>query len=120
MNYELARKLKDAGFPQEGNGVLRNENGLAPPLFGGFPLEGEYGTFIYCPTPEELIEACGDRDLTFIRRRDYKDWLAHAWILSDNFDKALKGEGELIRAEGKTHPEAVANLWLKLNPKDTK
>ena len=60
MNYELALELKKAGFPQEGKGELRNENGLSPMLANGFPLEGEYGEFVYFPTLEELIEGCED------------------------------------------------------------
>ena len=48
MNYELAKKLKDAGFPQEGKGVWQH----------GYRKEGEKYIVesLYIPTLSELIE----------------------------------------------------------------
>jgi hypothetical protein len=51
MNYELAKELKDAGFPQEGNGAR-----IAPPD----KIVVRRDDFAYAPTLEELIEACGE------------------------------------------------------------
>jgi hypothetical protein len=67
MNYELAKQLKDAGYPQ-GDTVL---------------IGGEY---THNPTLEELIEACGDNtpyEITFmgidkhwrVTRQDLYIWL---------------------------------------------
>ena len=53
MNYELAKELKDAGFPQDySQGVLAH-----------FVFEADDITSdsAYEPTLSELIEACGDR-----------------------------------------------------------
>jgi len=46
MNYDIAKKLKEAGFPQ----LWKNE---------GFRTIKGYGEISYIPTLEELIEACG-------------------------------------------------------------
>ncbi len=59
MNYELAKQLKDAGFPQTGD----NQNGYAND--GG-----------YEPLLSELIEACGDKFMDLHYFSDTKTWLA--------------------------------------------
>lgn len=46
MNYELAKQLKEAGFPQSRDGVEF------------ISIKGQMEYFI--PTLSELIEACGD------------------------------------------------------------
>jgi hypothetical protein len=87
MNYELAKKLKDAGFPQQPVPFL--------PLANNSPETMDLLTY---PTLEELIEACGEGFTTLIRSFEGEVWLA---------------DGE----EGKTAIEAVANLWLELHKK---
>lgn len=100
MKYELAKKLKDAGFPQQtehtycwveahqdwelDNGVTSTEKG-----------------FCACPTLSELIEACGDG----FKHLDKEGKLWYAY----NINGHSKDEGEL------TPEEAVAYLWLELN-----
>ena len=119
MDYELAKKLKDAGFPQ------RDPNGIKPfPNYTGYgcgfvyPLEDGQEQ-CYAPTLSELIEACGDNffSLTYaVYENDgtetspQKSWIAnisvtkigHA-VFNDNFHQI-----------GATPEEAVARLWLSL------
>ena len=94
MNYELANKLKDAGF-----------------LFKEYYLEQHSGKdselkwnnkFWEYPTLEELIEECGDNLIDLTRTDD-------GWTTNS--------ENSLTQIEGKTPTEAVANLWLALNKK---
>jgi len=88
MTYELAKQLKDAAFPQQGNGST----------FGS-PNE-----VVYLPTLSELIEACGDQ--FYCVEKNLKEaplWTATGW--DDDF------------GVGQTPEEAVAKLWLALNQK---
>jgi len=101
MDYELANRLKLAGFPQEN----------AEHYYGWVEAHGAYeldnGNIlakdgVACPTLSELIKACGTgfRDL----RRIGAIYLATGW--NDEFIPGLP-----------TPEEAVARLWLALNPK---
>lgn len=106
MNYELAKKLKDAGFPQEKKqGKYRFEN-----EFETDELVLEIEQPIYVPTLSELIEACGwiSLDPDYLGR-----WIAIERALKDspNSDEPARG------ASGSTPEEAVALLWLELNNK---
>ena len=51
MNYELAKQLKDAGFPQNGTGQFIDVK-------------------LASPTLSELIEACGDDFLNLYKTKD--------------------------------------------------
>lgn len=110
MNYELAKELKDTGFPQLGGDkmnwdldvfiesdgrVCRNWNRIDPEA-------------CRIPTLSELIAACGETFLAL--RQDLYDesltagkWLAQAQ--------------ELEEVVGVTREEAVAKLWLIINKK---
>lgn len=91
MNYELAKQLKDAGYPQ-------------PSLYG-VPVILEDG--VYYPTLEEMIEACEDKDsYGFILKKHPDYWSA---IIYRN--------GMQDGSVGKTPTEAVASLWVALNEK---
>ena len=90
MNYELAKQLKDVGFPQTGD----NQNGYAND--GG-----------YEPLLSELIEACGD-DLEEIKQMKESDLVSYKWEAYTNGYYVV----------GSTPEEAVANLWIALNKKD--
>ena len=95
MNYELAKELKDAGFPQsEPNG------------FPGI-LNPDGDTTVYYPTLEELIEACGDSSISLAKWG--KKWQAG---YHDKWGECNGPEGS-----GETPEEAVANLWLAINKK---
>ena len=98
MTYETAKKLKDAGFKQEGLGFLMNGNVYAP----GF---SELTSDLYYPTLSELIEACGGGSLKIER-----------------FSHVTRGIVWQVYLRGKekteqTLEEAVANLWMALNEK---
>lgn len=89
--YELAKALKDAGFPQDGNGTK------ATAFFAD--------ETVYIPTLTELIEACGDDFYDLMVEK--KVWRARV----ANFVRM----GELMAdAFGTTPLEAVAHLWLAL------
>lgn len=135
MNYELAKQLKDAGFPQEFSDEYRvdicHEFYCTEPDFPGqVPLwitSKEYRTRdlsaktpilweILCkkPTLSELIEACGEsfQDLEQVKERDDYKWEASAdYTCCDEHGEGRKYEG------GSTPEEAVARLWLELNKK---
>jgi hypothetical protein len=89
MDYELAKSLMDAGFPQIGKGRL----------IGSLEkLVWRSSDRVYVPTLEELIDACGDDFGSLDKRHD--GWLARA-----NRDQ---------RCFAGTPAEAVARLWLML------
>lgn len=102
MNYELAKELKEAGYPQGGDGQWD----------GGPGTIATQETMAYIPTLEELIEAC-ERDwrqmgaLTVEHSQLGDEWVASAYH-------------NPIHARGKTATEAVARLWLALNRREGK
>lgn len=57
MNYELAKQLKDAGFPQNGRGRQVHD----------WVSDPKNGFHYYEPTFEELADACG-KDFTVLVR----------------------------------------------------
>lgn len=88
MKYELAKELKDAGFPQHScTDITCSKNALT------------------IPTLSELIEACGDGRFKLSRTKMWHaviqkgDMPSHDW------------------KHGFTPEEAVARLWLALNTK---
>ena len=89
MRYELAKELKDAGFPHEGSWYS----------YDGNSYSGK--RTIYIPTLEELIEACGVQFYAlFFMNRD-----------TDNYSAEDSGGDHHY---GSTPKEAVARLWLAL------
>lgn len=135
MNYDLAKKLKDAGFPQVGNGdvlMLHNpdlvEGNIEDQTISRVPYYqyvlsvkseyyNRYGDDVYDPTLSELIEACGEKFTSLIRNNgDYNCWVA-SW---NNFKKGDKIMGMTTTSSfisgGARHTpeEAVANLYLEL------
>lgn len=101
MNYELAKKLKEAGFANDidipGTQTSRGSKTLW--LYGpkGVPSD----EMVYVPTLSELIEACGEK-FDFLANNRNGVWQASG--------------GEVQDRQGQTPEEAVANLWLALNP----
>lgn len=95
MNYELAEKLKDAGFPQVKNPTFRQ---------GYWYSENEkLEEPVYIPTLSELIEACKGR-------------IIKLWILSDGrAGVQLEGQGLDDVIHYSTPEEAVARLWIELH-----
>ena len=71
MNYELAKKLKDAGFPQPGFDdrcmVYKEFNSKGEPVL----IEGDYDDGIFSPTLSELIDFVGGSDILNDIENDY-------------------------------------------------
>lgn len=101
MDYKLAKKLKDAGFPfQRWSGagrvvyenIVENPDGTIETL--GIPMK--------VPTLSELIAACGE-DFQKLETIVDKKW------------QGVGGKGiRDIETEGNTPEEAVSLLWLAL------
>lgn len=105
MDFELAKKLKESGFVQGGNGSW-----IGP----SDSLVWRISDRVYVPTLEEQIEACGDSISHIVsggkdgRLGEVREnasaklkWAAFA------FDGSVLGTGA-------TCHEAVARLWLAL------
>ena len=111
LNFELAKKLKDAGFPQErGHYYFYNDGTSEPhvyPICMGQEMTSKGAVRLCkCPTLEELIEACGNRFEVLAR---FEKWTA----FEDGNVYRRK-----LRIEGDTPSEAAANLWLAFNKHD--
>jgi len=107
MNYELAKQLKDAGFPQ-----IKNLRTFPPGCSHWGTKDHPVGDiscecWISDPTLEELIEACGDNFEFLVKRSP----------TMNPFWEAYMRNGESLCGGGQTPIEAVAHLWLALNQK---
>jgi hypothetical protein len=110
IDYELAKQMKDAGFPQhivEGSFYwIVSPVRKAPRRFcwGGDGEDKPYGEYVLEPTLEELIEACGENieALTHEHSHAGNSWVASAFHIS-------------AHGRGLTPAEAVARLWLALH-----
>jgi hypothetical protein len=98
IDYTLANELKDAGFPQGGNGRW-----LVDPK----QIVARGGDRAYVPTLEELIEACGESFASLHRSVKSEKWVAQNRICDE--DDGPHG------SQGSSPTEAVARLWLALN-----
>ena len=97
MEYKLAKELKDAGFPQRGNGkFLKGQLGSNAAGRDGFEV-------CYAPTLSELIRECGDR-FHDLRRNSDGSFTA-------------RGAGETETRTCLQPDEAAVHLWLALNRK---
>jgi hypothetical protein len=93
MNYELAKRLCEAGFPQGGKGSWVGPTDQ---------IVWRSGDRVYVPTLEELIEACGE---SFERMGiENGSWYAIA----------VRGNIQYSRSHFSTPTEAVAKLYLVL------
>lgn len=104
ISYELAKKLKDAGFPQH-KCFDATCNKAHPER----------------PTLEELIEACGD-DILGLNRTHADDGKPNGWVADTHTHQCdcnkKNCNGFTFEHEsGVTPQEAVARLWLHLNKK---
>ena len=128
MNYELAKQLKDAGFPQpeltdasfnreynEKRFLLRqncdsrdgeydnfNDRTMWVQYFSKNYVNEMREFVVYIPTLLELIEACGHGLWSLVNATEI--WVA-------------KNDELKLAIDGKTPEESVARLWLKLNEK---
>lgn len=132
LSYELAKQLKENGFPQKesyrwdedthpeatieelrylNEGRVRYEGYYCPALTNEEVHTDEDD--VYIPTLSELIEACGDDFGTLHHIHKPKIWTAVSRLFSRNGTKLLDG----YEGKGDNPETAVANLWLKLNKK---
>lgn len=99
MNYELLKKLKDAGFPQREPDMYTFEGEWIP------EEEREY-----IPTLSELIEACMNLSPNHFTMGGMNTW----WALM----RDKKNTVAIVPVQvGATPEEVVAKLWLELNKK---
>jgi hypothetical protein len=133
MDYDLAKQLKEAGFPQ-GEWVVGDKfwsdgdiRFTKPFVWTMLPFESKGKFYIfnseiksilnYIPTLLELIEACGEGFRQLVRHSEYNTKreemglpkIGRVWTA-----KAGQWAGGFI-TNGFTPEEAVAKLWLKLN-----
>lgn len=103
ITYELAKRLKDAGFPQmvhSGRGLFLIKDITKP----------EEGDRPYAPTLSELIEACGHRFLSVMHVvGDGTYPIGDYWVATDREYIGIHSH------RGKTPEEAVIHLYLALN-----
>ena len=92
MNYQLAERLRDEGFPQSGGGRHIG----APTAFVWRARD-----LVYVPTLEELILACGDQFGAMARLED------------ESFEATAPADR--LRQTGKSPTDAFARLWLAIN-----
>lgn len=95
MTYELAKELKDAGFPQKPHVPL------SIPRMNIQEVE-----HVDIPTLSELIEACGEH-------------MQLDWFPKTNTAYANCCDRNDHQHTGSTPLEAVARLWLALNKPST-
>lgn len=107
--YELAKKLKDAGFPQKGGLMYSNGRNIGVNSIGFKKLDLEIPDgYILSPSLEQLIEACGEDFEGILKSRFNKELATKEWL-------ACEGE---FKTDGDTPEEAVSMLYLKLHGKD--
>jgi len=97
MNYELAKKLKDAGFPQPDVNIGRGQW-----MAGDIGQDGAYG-----PTLSELMKACGEEFDELEKRGD-------TYFAFGSSKNSANMKIKPFLGGGSTSEEAVAKLWLKL------
>lgn len=117
MNYELAKKLKDAGFPQYGEGEKYCEpQWRARKIdFNFVSCDCDHTTDeAYFPTLGELIEACGD-EFNCLFKHPEEEWRAGYAVSEVEAGFGFANRTKI--GDGSTPEEAVANLWLQLNKK---
>lgn len=107
MTNELAKQLKDAGFPiiELAPNAIAVGSQKARCAFCGFPfLEIDNRRLYMLPIAEVFTEVLGDR--LFNVKRYKHGWKAYTYA----------GEDDMIDiGEGETMDEALGNLWLNIN-----
>ena len=116
MNYELAKKLKDAGFPQKGEFSFgknvdeewesRHEDHWDEFSFPGFE-EGPR-----CPTLSELIEAVGFCFATL--QQEHKNRTPEGYLKFSGWKALAVDCATSWVGKGLTPEIAVAELWLNI------
>lgn len=113
ISYELALKLKEAGFPQADIG--RESPSSWYDCDGELLDWGSEENDVYIPTLSELIGECGER---FKELRLYHKPLKPSAVAQARGAKREDGStSKDIKTEGSSPEEAVANLYLALAKK---
>lgn len=126
MNYQLAKRLKNAGFVLEDHYVLKSskkdrfntrpyihKNDIV--VYKGRGNTSSSSEIIPVPTLSELIDACLELDAKRPSNTGHISINRSPHVAKDGkvwFAQMLRGEGN-----GETVEEAVAELWLALNTK---
>jgi len=127
MDYKLAKKLKDAGFPQgkecdekgfcsnSGSWIAEGADNKTTKELVEIDFNWKRENYIYIPILEELIEWCGDKLVLWIFE---KKWYCGT-IEDDLGEKSDRYLDATIydACKGETIEEAVAKLGLELNKK---
>lgn len=114
ISYQLAKYLKDAGFPfreiKDGMRVGDQQEVFyfCPDFNASEGDSFKTKCHFYAPTLSELIEACGE---------DFKGLLNHREERGDTDGLIWCANALSVVCWEKTPEEAVANLWLALNAK---
>lgn len=105
ITYELAKELKDAGFPQVGLDVMNKDldvfverNGATCRAWNRIDSEA-----CRVPTLSELIEACSNSCGGFSLKDESSQWDTYGY------------HSESFYENGQTPEEAVARLWLAIH-----
>lgn len=122
MTYELAKELKDAGFPQGMSTWVWIKPLIHPEYVLSLDVREDKNKVpddtwkdIYAaPTLSELIEACGDdfRDLVYHSKRTPESTYQKYTVKG-----GMRKLGDWSLRSGHTPEEAVAKLWLALHSK---
>lgn len=115
ITYELAKQLKNAGFPQKS---VQSKDCLE----GDFDCKDCGSHLVYNPPLSELIEACMNRDKCILELNsdtDYINFEIHYVAHEFKWETSIRTDGgeESDTCNGSTPEEAVAKLWLELNKK---
>lgn len=120
ITYELAKELKDAGFPTPSTGQIITDADMARGWhFKSIP--NDPGEWYYEPSLSELIEVCGEdfdrleheKDSAFLQGEHIK----RNRFRADGYVQVEKNHWSTMSYLGSTPEEAVAKLWLALNKK---
>lgn len=101
ITYELAKELKDAGFPQQGDRI--------GDIVG---WDKELNDRLFYPCLSELVEACGDGFGELKRRKDGLFDASTVYYMQGG-----RITFDVFIASQPSPEEAVAKLWLELNKK---
>lgn len=112
ISYELAKRLKEHGFPQMLGGKWIDEYG---DITQNPPLRNKYASI---PSLSELIAECGD-DFGMMFHGANEGTIIKIDIensISHKYKWASASTDEQYMAYGKSPEEAVANLYLAIHP----
>lgn len=102
MDYQLAKSLKDSGFPQNGVGITGSYYKGDPQ----FDDTEDINYWVKVPTLSELIEACGDK-LALVGQQDGYWCVYDKWYLPGAISNSV--------TKSRTPIEAVAKFYLAIH-----